>query len=78
MLKEIIGILQSSLQIEDCSDWSEDTLLLGAIAEFDSMAVVTVLTELEENYGMSVDDDEISAEIFETVGSLTAFVQAKC
>jgi len=78
MLNEIVGILQSCLQIDDCSDWNEQTLLLGAIAEFDSMAVVTVLTQLEENYGMSVDDDEISAEIFETVGSLTSFVQARC
>jgi len=78
MLKEVIKILQNSLQIEDCSDWNEDTLLLGAIAEFDSMAVVTVLTQLEDNLGLSIDDDEISADIFESVGHLTKFVQARC
>ncbi len=78
MIKEVIEILQDCLQIEDCSDWNEQTLLLGAIAEFDSMAVVTVLTQLEEHFGLSVDDDEISADIFETVGNLTSFVQARC
>lgn len=78
MLKEIIEILQNCLQIEDCSDWNEQTLLLGAIAEFDSMAVVTVITQLEENFGLYIDDDEISADIFETVGNLTSFVQARC
>lgn len=80
MLKEIVAILQSCLQLDvnECNQWNEETLLLGAIAEFDSMAVVSVLTMVEENYGLIVDDDDISAEVFETVGSLTSFVQARC
>lgn len=41
------------------------------------MAVVSVLTAIEEEFGISVDDDEISASIFETVGSLVAFVESK-
>jgi len=54
-----------------------DTALLGAIPEFDSMAVLGVITRLEEVFGVSIADDEISAETFETVGSLTAFVERK-
>ena len=77
MLNDIIVILQHSLQIEDVSDWDESTPLIGAIAEFDSMAVVSVITLLEENYGFMVNDDEISAEVFETIGSLTTFVEQK-
>ncbi|MGH7926331.1 MAG: phosphopantetheine-binding protein, partial [Candidatus Binatia bacterium] len=53
------------------------TPLLGNFPEFDSMAVVTLITALEERYGFFVDDDEITAEIFATVGSLTAFVESK-
>jgi acyl carrier protein len=41
------------------------------------MAVVTVLTMLEEEFGITVDDDEISAEVFQTLGTLTAFVERK-
>lgn len=78
MLKDVIEVLQSALQIEDCSDWNEQTMLLGAIAEFDSMAVVTVINQLEENLGICIEDDEISADIFETVGQLTDFVQDRC
>lgn len=78
MLKDIIGILKGCLQLEDCSDWDEDTQLLGAIAEFDSMAVVTVINQIEENYGIFIEDDEINAEVFETVGNLTSFVQTRC
>lgn len=56
---------------------TEASPLLGAIPELDSMAVVAVITGLEEHFGFVVDDDEISAETFETFGSLVDFVQAK-
>jgi len=42
-----------------------------------SMAVVMVITSLEETMGVTVDDDEISAETFESIGSLVNFVEAK-
>ena len=78
MLNDIMVILQQCLQNDDISDWDDATPLIGAIAEFDSMAVVTVITQLEENYGFVIDDDEISAEVFETIGTLTSFVELKC
>lgn len=57
--------------------FSAETPLLGAIPEFDSMAVVSIITGLEERLGIAVDDDEIDASVFETVGSLVAFVERK-
>ncbi len=53
------------------------TPLLGAIPELDSMAVVTLITTLEERFGIVVDDDEISGDTFATVGSVTDFVAGK-
>lgn len=54
-----------------------DSPLLGALPELDSMAVVGIITTLEEQFGFSIYDDEISAENFETVGSLVDFVERK-
>lgn len=51
--------------------------LLGAIPELDSMAVVNIITALEEHFGFCIDDDEISAESFETLGSLVELVTRK-
>ena len=51
--------------------------LMGSIPEFDSMAVVNVLTALEDHFGFTIDDDEISASTFETVGTLLQFVDDK-
>jgi acyl carrier protein len=56
---------------------SRDTLLFGNLPELDSMAVATVLTALEDRFGILIDDDEVSGELFETVGSLVAFIDAK-
>jgi acyl carrier protein len=43
----------------------------------DSMAVVSLLTSLEERFGITIEDDEVDGQIFATVGSLVAFVDAK-
>ena len=74
-LKAIVaGILQIGNRLETLGS---DAALLGGIPEFDSMAVVSILTTVEENYGVVIDDNEVSAEIFETLGSLLEFVNAK-
>ena len=41
------------------------------------MAVVSILTTIEESYGVIIDDDEVSADSFETLGTLLEFVNAK-
>jgi acyl carrier protein len=67
----VLGLGENSLGLD------EDSALLGAIPEFDSMAVVSVLTTIEEQYDVFVEDDEISAETFETLGTLHQFVVEK-
>jgi acyl carrier protein len=57
--------------------YTRQTPLLGAIPELDSMAVVTLITTLEEQCGITVDDDDIDGDAFATVGSLVDFVSAR-
>lgn len=76
--QEVIHIIASVLQIGTRrQEMVSETRLLGSVPEFDSMAVVSVITALEENYGFVVEDDEVDADTFETVGSLVNFVTAK-
>jgi acyl carrier protein len=75
---DVIRIVTDVLQIGDrAAAMDTDTKLLGALPEFDSMAVVTIITALEEEFGIVVEDDEITAEVFETIGSLHDFVAAR-
>lgn len=78
MINEVREILRNTLQLGDRADeLTAESPLIGAIPEFDSMAVVTVLTMVEDEFGVEIDDDEVSAENFETVGSLVEFVTLK-
>lgn len=78
MVDTIREILRSTLQLGDRADLLQaSSPLLGAIPEFDSMAVVTVLTMVEDEFGVSIDDDEVTADVFETVGDLADFVKQK-
>jgi acyl carrier protein len=55
----------------------QSTPLLGAVAELDSMAVVAILTAIEEHFGIGIPDDEVDSSTFATVGTLVEFVRAK-
>ncbi len=77
-LDEVKTILADVLALGDAKDdLTAASPLLGSIPELDSMAVVHLITALEEQFGITVDDDEISASTFETLGSLASFVEQK-
>jgi acyl carrier protein len=78
LLDEVKAVLASALQIQGrARTMDAASPLLGAIPELDSMAVVTLITALEEHFGFTVSDDEIDASAFQTLGSLTGFVERK-
>jgi len=77
-LDEVKDILADVLSLgESKNTLKADSALLGSIPELDSMAVVHLITALEEHFGFTVEDDEISASTFATLGSLAAFVESK-
>ncbi len=73
-VQQLINILTAVIPNYDHDFWSTDTELFGAIAEFDSMAIVTIIGEIEEQFDVTFDDDDISAENFATVASLAELV----
>jgi acyl carrier protein len=70
LIQILIGIIPN---YED-DFWHEDTELFGAIAEFDSMALVTLIGEIEEHFDITLDDDDISADNFASIASLTELI----
>lgn len=78
VIDDVRTVVGSALQLGARAKTMESsTPLLGAIPELDSMAVVHLITALEEHFGISVDDDEIGAATFATLGTLTLFVEQK-
>jgi len=77
-LKAVLALLDEVLHLKGRSaEFSSDTLLLGAIPELDSMAVVLLISGLEDRFGFTIDDDEIEGSTFATVGSLVEFAKSK-
>ncbi|MGH7495705.1 MAG: acyl carrier protein [bacterium] len=72
-VKEVISkSVRAGLVAEAMSD---DFKLAGNI--LDSMAVTNLILALEEHFGVNFEDEELSAEAFETVASLSNLVAQK-
>lgn len=69
---KVIMILIDVLRPE--AELNSSTLLLGHLPEFDSMAIVSVMTAIEKEFNLLINDDEITAKIFESVRTLSNFV----
>lgn len=77
-IDEVKSLLAEILQLGDRQYMlNQSTALLGSLPELDSMAVATVIAGIEDRFNIFVEDDEISAEVFQTVGTLTEFVDRK-
>ena len=78
VIESVRRILRDALQLGDRADaLTADSRLLGEMPELDSMAVVAILTLIEEEFSIEVNDQDISADTFATVGSLARFLQER-
>ena len=76
--QQVLDILDEVLGLEGRAETLDrESPLMGALPEFDSMAVVALITTLEERFGFSISSDELDRSSFETVGALTDFVNSK-
>jgi len=78
VIDEVKIVLRDALELGERADsFDSSTALFESLVELDSMAVVHVVTALEDHFGFVIEDHEIDGDIFETVGTLTTFVQSK-
>jgi acyl carrier protein len=71
-------VLRDTLNLGPRADnLSEDSRLLGGLPELDSMAVLTVLAAIENEYEIRISAEELSADLFQTAGTLNQFLSKK-
>ncbi len=73
--QQIIAILEDVLALRGTGQIHAGSRLLGSLPELDSMAVLNVIAALEDHFGVDMQDDDISAGTFESVATLSAFVE---
>jgi len=77
-IDDVRAVLIDALELpQSPAQLTADTALLGALPELDSFGVVALVGALEDRFDITIDDDEFGADLFETVGTLTDFIDAK-
>ena len=77
-LDAVREVLIETLELQQSpAELQPDSVLFGALPELDSFGVVALVAAIEERFDITIDDDEFGEELFETVGSLQQFLDAK-
>lgn len=74
----VAAVLDASLHLGGRAlAFTAATPLLGALPELDSLAVVQLITAVQERFAVEFEDEDLSGETFASVGSLADLVAAK-
>ena len=74
---EVKALVAETLGITDRLDSLDaSTELVGSLPELDSLGVAQLVAEIEDRFGFEVDFSDVTIDMFETLGTLAAFVDA--
>jgi acyl carrier protein len=74
---DVRAVVVETLAIEYRPDALGADTKLTSIPELDSLGIIELVVEFERRFGVAFDDEDVTAEVFETIGSLTAFLDAR-
>ena len=76
LTEQVLRVLDTALSLQGRAiRFEPSTPLLGALPELDSMAVLALITGLENHFGVAFDDDDLNGSVFAMVGSLSDLVE---
>jgi acyl carrier protein len=75
-VEDVKAVLVDALGVEDQADAIDATTpLFGSLPELDSMAVLELVLALEDRFAITIEGEDVTADAFATLVSLTAFVE---
>ena len=75
LTEQVLHVLDGALHLQGrATSFTRETPLLGALPELDSMAVLALITGLENHFGITFSDEDLHGAVFATVGSLCDLV----
>ena len=75
--QQIARILEGGIVTDAGGPLTADTPLVEEGLNLDSINLLELLVRVEDAFGITIEDEDISAELFTTLGSLAACVQQK-
>jgi acyl carrier protein len=77
ILGRIIPLINSLKGTNNSHELDEEMGLLGRGIGVDSIEVLQLVTAIEKEFDLTIDDDELAAEQFRSVGNLITFIEGK-
>jgi acyl carrier protein len=76
--RQIVRILESGFIVTETDvPLGAETALIEGGLNLDSVNLLELLVRVEEGFGITIEDEDINAELVATLGSLAAFVRRK-
>jgi acyl carrier protein len=77
-LDDVKDVLVTTLGVQDRADGLDAaTPLMRSLPELDSMSALELIGALEERFGITVEHEDLTGGVFETLTSLTELVESK-
>lgn len=77
LLTRIQDILSSLELTKNPSELNDHTGLLGSGLGLDSIEILQLVAAIEEEFELTIEDDDLLPEYFLTVGNLIAFINER-
>ena len=74
--EQLCDLIKDTLKLNN-TVLNSDTKLLGHLPEFDSLSLLILLTKLEKNYNINIEEEKLTGEIFTTIGHLWEYIKNK-
>lgn len=75
---KVKSVVVATLGVEDrAHSIDASTPLFEGLPELDSLAAVELVTALETHFDIVIEDEEVTAEVFETLSSLASLIDGK-
>lgn len=73
---EVLAGVLADLLGDTPASYPPETELFGSLPQLDSLALVELITVIEDRFDFELDEDDITAEVFGTVDSLARHIDA--
>lgn len=75
--EDVAAVVREVLGDPSTGELDHSAPLTAVFPELDSLAILELIVDLERRFEISVEDEDVTAETFDSLASLTEFVRAK-
>jgi acyl carrier protein len=76
VLKRVVGLIcELRRNTEDASSWTDETPLLARGIGLDSVQVVELVDAIEQDFGITISDDDLRSAHFDTLGAVVSLIE---